>query len=199
MDPSAELVQKASQGDAAAIGALLEQHLPRLQAFVRLRMGAELRAFESSADLVQSACREILQHLDRYQYQGENEFRRWLYTTALRKVRNRVRYLHAERRAAVRVQPPSRATRSDGDPLERLTQTLSTPSNHAILHEEIERLEEAFATLPEHYREVITLSRIAGLSHREIAEHIGKSEVATRVLLFRALAALSKVLGGEEH
>ncbi len=195
MEESRALVRKASRGEAVAIGALLEQHLSRLEAFVRLRMGPELRGFESASDLVQSACREVLQHVDRYRYHGESQFRHWLYTTALRKVQNRVRYLRAGRRAAVRVEP--RATASGGiDPLETFARSLSdTPSRQIMRREEIARLETAFASLPEHYREVITLSRIVGLSHREIAEHMAKTESATRMLLSRAMAALSKALG----
>ena len=56
MEDSQQLVQKASRGDARAIDSLLEQHLPRLRAFVRLRMGPEFRAKESASDLVQSSC-----------------------------------------------------------------------------------------------------------------------------------------------
>ncbi len=198
MDASSELVQKASRGDPVAIGALLEEHLPRLQAFVRLRMGAELRAHEGSEDLVQSVCRELLAHLDRYRYQGASEFRRWLYTTALRKLSNRVRHLRAQRRAGSRVEPIEDPQGSTGvDPLAALVESLSTPSRQAELREEIERLERAFEALPQAYREVITLSRLVGLSHQEVARELGKSEGATRALLFRALAALSKTLGDE--
>ena len=56
------------------------------------------------------------------------------------------------------------------------------------------RVERALAELPEHYREVITLSRVVGLSHKEVAESMGRSEGATRVLLHRALGELADVL-----
>jgi RNA polymerase sigma factor (sigma-70 family) len=49
---------------------------------------------------------------------------------------------------------------------------------------------------PENYREVITLSRVVGLSHREIGEQIGKNEGAVRVLLHRALARLGRLMDG---
>lgn len=195
-DDARALVQRASRGDPVAIGALLEAHRPRLEVFLRLRMGAELRAFESGADLVQSVCREILENLERYRYQGEAEFRRWLYTTALRKVKNRVRYLRAERRDAGRVQRahgPAGLSQST-DALARLVDSIGTPSQDAVAREELEALERAFASLPEHYREVITLARVVGLPHAEIARALGKTEEATRALLFRALAALSKQL-----
>jgi DNA-directed RNA polymerase specialized sigma24 family protein len=51
-------------GDQLAIEALLERHLPGLRAFVRLRAGPAVRTRESTTDVVQSACREVLAHFD---------------------------------------------------------------------------------------------------------------------------------------
>jgi RNA polymerase sigma factor (sigma-70 family) len=50
-------------------------------------------------------------------------------------------------------------------------------------------MERAFDLLSDDHREVITLSRIVGLSHAEIAAELGRSEGAVRVLLSRALVA----------
>src|SRR5262245_60540622 len=94
MSDSLELIEGASRGDAQAIESLLHQHLPGVQAYVRLRMSPSLRGKESVSDLVQSACREVLQHLGRFQYRGEGNFKHFLYTTALRKVLNKDRYYH---------------------------------------------------------------------------------------------------------
>ena len=55
-----ELVERASRADPTAVEQLLQEHLPRLHAFVRLRMGVLLRSREESSDLVQSICRVIL-------------------------------------------------------------------------------------------------------------------------------------------
>ena len=52
-------------------------------------------------------------------------------------------------------------------------------------------LEAAFDDLPEHYREVVTLSRIAQLSRAEIARQMGRTEASVRNLLSRALIALA--------
>ena len=56
------------------------------------------------------------------------------------------------------------------------------------------RSELAFETLPEDHREVISLSRIVGLPHKEVGEQMGRSEEATRQLLRRALAGLAVAL-----
>ena len=63
-----------------------------------------------------------------------------------------------------------------------------------MAREELERIESAFDRLPEEYREVITLARIAGLSRAEIAERMGRREGAVRTLLSRALARLAELL-----
>ncbi len=149
---------------------------------------------------MQSVCREMLQHLDRYQYQGANRFRGWLYTMALRKVSNRLRHLRAQRRDAVRLEPLEDARRSThADPLAALMESLASPSHQAELREEVEQLEQAFEKLSEPYREGITLSRVVGLPHREVAEHMDKTVGATRILLYRALVALSKELGLDDE
>ena len=76
----------------------------------------------------------------------------------------------------------------------RATHTFSTPSRRAMAVEEIERIESAFERLSADQREVITLAHLVGLSRKEIAEQMGKTEVAVRVLLHRALAKVADVL-----
>ncbi len=179
--------------EPATIEAELARHLPGLRAFLRLRMGPELRAKESASDLAQSTCRELLEHADRYRHPGEANLRRWLFTTAERKLANRVAYYRTAKREAARElsRPPGIA--SDDD-LARLYQTLSTPSRAAMGRELIEKFERAFDRLSEPHREVILLSRVIGLSHAEVAREMARSEQATRSLLHRALAELSEYL-----
>lgn len=195
MDSSDELLEQASHGDSVAIDTLLQQHLPGLNAFVRLRMGPALSAKESTSDVVQSVCREILLHMDRYQYRSDGNFKQWLYATALRKVSNKYQYYRRARRDVGREVRPARSPGDDETrSLADYYHTLSTPSQQLMMQEQVERLESAFAKLPDHYREVITLAKVVGLSHREIAEQMGKSETATRSLLLRALSALAEAL-----
>lgn len=185
-----ELVEKAARGDEGAIEALLERHWPGLHAFVRLRAGHEILRQESSSDLAQSVCREVLERLDQYQYRGEGEFRAWLYTTAIRKILHRSQYYRAEKRD---VRRHAEAGAPEGDVAD-LYRALSSPSGKLVTAEEVARIEAAFARLPEERREVILLSRFLGLSHREIAAHLGRSEAACRTLLVRALAELAENL-----
>jgi len=180
------LLAQVESGDAAAVDRLLERHLPGLRAFVRLRSGPVLRARESSGDLVQSVCREILKNRGRLRHDGESGFKRWLYRTALRKIVNRHEYYQAAKRDVRREAPAA-----GSDEVLAGYGSLCTPSQEASANEQVACIEAAFDRLPEHYREVIVGSRLLGLSHAELAAQCGKSESAIRTTLSRALAQLA--------
>lgn len=175
--------------DPAGIEELLVEHLPKLRAFIRLRVGAELRALESASDVVQSACREILANPDAFRFRGEARFRAWLFTTALRKVANKAEYHAAAKRDMRRKQPMTRWSE-----VSAAYADVVTPSRNLAAREELARVEAAIDRLSEDHREVITLARICGLPHREIAVVMGRSENACRVLLHRATAQLGMIL-----
>ncbi|MCA8957234.1 MAG: sigma-70 family RNA polymerase sigma factor [Planctomycetes bacterium] len=185
-------LEQATRGDPGALGELLEEYVPRVQAFVRLRMGAGLRAHESSVDLVQGVCVDLLRRQEQFEYRGEAEFRSWLFRAALNKIRERQRFWLRDRRDARREQgaPPS----ADSTRLEEVYRSFATPSQDLMSHEHIARLEAAFDRLPEHYREVITLARVVGLPHDAIAEQMGKSVGAVRQMLGRALLQLAEFM-----
>lgn len=197
------LISSAIQGDEKAIEELLERHLPGLRAFIRLRMGAAMRARESCSDLAQSVCREILQHMDRYQYPGEQKFKSWLYATALRKIANRYEYYKAAKRDMGRdVAPPSASGSMSGTAedlrLSDAYRNLYTPSRAVMAKEHVAKVEQAFEQLTDDYREVIVLSRVVGMSRTEIAAQMNRTEDSVRNLLHRALARLAELLDDGE-
>ena len=170
---------------------LVARHLAALRGFVRLRMGPELRSREESCDIVQSVAREVLQNSDRFAHGGEDGFREWLFTTAHRKIVNRLEHWRAEKRTARREQPISVP--------EELSGISATPSRHASVREELAAIERAFDSLSEEQREAVTMSRFLGMSHNVIAERLGKTEVAVRKILSRGLARLAVALAdGDE-
>lgn len=179
METTEALVARAANGDANAVDALLARNLPALLGFVRLRLGARLAAHEHASDIVQSTCREFLESIEDFEFRGEPEFRKWLFTAALRKILARAR----RRDAAA-------ADADFGAVLEGYS-SLCTPSRVAMAREEVARIESAFAALPEDWKEVVISARIFGFEHREIADRLGKSEGAVRVMLHRALARLA--------
>ncbi len=190
-DDSLALAARLRDGDSDALEALLQQHYPALRAYVRLHRGDLIRSKEDSTDIVQSVCREVLQQLHHFRFAGEDGFRRWLFTTATRKICDRYDYyLAAKRDVRLENAPPSG---SRADLLDRYG-SFCTPSRVAEAREEIARIEAAFDRLSERYREVILLARVVGLSRAAIAEHLGSTEGAIRTLLTRVTAKLAGLL-----
>jgi RNA polymerase sigma factor (sigma-70 family) len=180
-------LRSVTEPEEPTVDGMVARYLPALRAFVRLRMGRELRAREESCDIVQSVAREVLHHAERFQHGGESGFRDWLFTTAHRKVVNHLEHWRAQKRSAAQevVLP------------EELAGLGGTPSKHASAREELAAVEGAFDALTEEQREVVTCSRLVGMSHAEIAQRLGKSEVAVRKILSRGIARLAAVLAGE--
>jgi RNA polymerase sigma-70 factor (ECF subfamily) len=188
MEASADrLFDDATRGDRDALDQLLQRYLPQLHAFVRVRLSPGLRARESSLDVVQSVCRELLDARGSFNFRGEERFRAWLFTSALNKLRERHRRLSSARRDPAREVP-------EVDDTAAAIAHLLTPSQEAIGNETGAAVAAALAALTEEHREVITLARIVRLPHRVIAEVMSRSEEAARQLLARAMVRLLREL-----
>jgi RNA polymerase sigma factor (sigma-70 family) len=185
-EQDAELLDAARASLDPRLAAELEAHLSDLRAFVHLRLGRALRTREESQDLVQSVCREVLAELP-HDAPRRGSFRDWLLRAAENKIRDRWRYWRREKRDTAR-EIELDGTRAD---LDAGLYDLFTPSRHAASREDLARLERAFCNLPPDQREVIVLARLRGWTHERIAERMGRTELATRSLLSRALARLA--------
>lgn len=140
---SEALLQQAAAGDGRALQSLLVQHLPSLVAFVRLQAGPAVRAKESISDLAQSVCVEVLCDATQFAYQGEAQFRQWLFLQVLRKIQNRHRHHRAARRDVRREVAPALESDHDAVAMQGYA-TLCTPSRVAMGRERMSALESAF-------------------------------------------------------
>ena len=192
VDPIQDLVQRAASQEPHALQELLVAHLPMLQGWLRLRMGPALRHNESAIDLAQSVAREVLAELGAFQWRGEAAFRHWLFQRAQHKLLDRVRYVSAQRR------DPARLSARTSSMLEACYATLATPSREVEMQEALHRIECAFDGLTEEQREAVSLFRICGLTHAEIAERMQKTEGAVRNLVYRGLSRLAMILANED-
>lgn len=187
-DPNSELLQRAGDGDARALRDLLQAHLPTLVAYVRLHAGSLLREKESCGDLVQSVCLEVLQNVGTFEYRGEAPFRKWLRQMTPSELADRQRRWLADKRDPAREE--SLGDDRSSAAARQVLASFTSPSQVAIRNEDLELLEQAFQKLPEEYREVVTLARLLGYSHAQIAQQMGRSDGAVRVLLHRACVRL---------
>jgi RNA polymerase sigma-70 factor, ECF subfamily len=189
------LVELAKEGDRAALEKLSQTYSERVQRIVRMRMGKELRSKLESMDIVQDTLICAIRGLDRFTYTDEGDFTRWLSHITENRLRDNLDKLHADKRD-IRREKPLNSDKGDGQqsrvqPIEPLYTV--TPSVEIEKKEQLDRLELAMDTLKAEYKEVIVLTKIEGMSYKEAADKLGKSPNALRMLLCRALAALSEV------
>ena len=187
------LVTLAREGDETALNQLCRVYAPRVLWLVRLRMGKELRAKLESMDVVQDVLIYALRDLGDFTYKTEGDFVRWLSRVAENRLRDNLDKLHAVKRdirKEVRLNS-HRIAAEDSFAAAAEPMDTTTPSAIMSKSEEFDRLAKAIDTLKPEYREVLVLAKIEGLSYREIGNKWGKSADAVRMLVSRAMGALS--------
>ncbi len=170
------MVSQARQGDISAVGRLIVEVIPGLRGFIRLNCSERIREREALSDLTLSVCREVLVDLHRFRGESAAEFKAWLFALATSKIRTMSHDWRAGRRQPERIVDGGDAEQALLDTY----QSVCTPGGESMAKEEVVRIERAFDQLSEDQRRVLTLSCLSGLSHREIALQLGKSDEATR-------------------
>ncbi len=193
-----ELVALAKEGDKSALNQLYRVYAERVRWMVRFRMSKKLRSKLESMDVVQDTLIHALSGLDDFTYKNEGDFVRWLSKIAENELRGSLKKLHADKRDIRKEVPldnyrPTAGGKFAGapGPIEA-----TTPSVIMSRKEDLDKLEKAIDELKDEYREVIVLTKIDGLSYKEIAGRLGKSSEAVRKLVSRAMAELTVAFRG---
>jgi RNA polymerase sigma-70 factor (ECF subfamily) len=183
VDISRELVAQARSGSPEALNRLYEQCAGRLLAFIRLRLGRDLRARLESRDILQATLLKSLQHVGELRADETRSVMAWLARIAEHEINDCADFHHRERRDLAR-----ETMLEDDAPLPSLTRSALS---RVILDEQATRLEQAMESLSPAHREVVLLRKFEELSFGDIARRLGKSEDACRMLLARAMTALT--------
>ena len=182
-ESTADLLREAKAGSPEALNQLYERCTGRLLAFIRLRLGRDLRTRLESRDILQASLLKSLEHLDDLKGTETRSLMAWLARIAEHEIRDRADFYQRERRDAAREMPLE-----DDAPIKALTRSALS---RVILDEEAQRLENALESLSPPHREVVLLRKFEELSFGEIGARLGKSEDAARMLLARAMTALT--------
>lgn len=175
------------QGDSSAIGRLTQALRPYLKTVVRNELGREnLVGVEDESDIVQQALAQATAGLSGFRGQTLSEWSAWLAAIARNEARKSRRYWQADRRS-VRKQVT-------GTPelLENEAGELTSPSSAASRDEEMVRLTQALAGLPEAQRQLIHWRQNENLSHAEIAKRLDISVETSRQRCKSAMDALRR-------
>ena len=188
-----QLVVLAKAGDAGALNRLCRIYGERVRRIIRLRMGRDLRIRLDSMDLVQDALIDALRGLGDFTYKNEGDFLRWLSRIAQNALGHHLEKLHANKRdirREVRLDDYGPTTGGGLAPTPGPIET-TTPSVIMSRKEDLDKLEKAMDQLKPEHKEVIVLTKIEGLSYKEIGKRLGKSADAVGMLLSRAMVALT--------
>ncbi|MFB0554286.1 MAG: sigma-70 family RNA polymerase sigma factor [Phycisphaerae bacterium] len=189
-----ELVTLAKGGDDSALEQLCRVYGERVRRIIRLHMGKDIRPRLDSMDLVQDALLSALGGLGDFTYKNEGDFLRWLARITQNQLRDNLDKLYTDKRdirKEVRLENYDPTTGSGFVGTPGAIQT-TTPSAILSKKEDLDKLEKAIDKLKPDYREVIVLSKIDGLSYKEIGDRLGKSIDSVGHLLSRAMVVLTE-------
>jgi len=161
-DSDDALVERARDGDVAALDALVSRHY---ELAWRVALGV-VRDADLACDVVQDAFVKVTRALDGYR--GDSPVRSWLMVI----VKNQ---------ALTALRSVSRRRESDIDAVTPVAYEGLSPADDVVLHDEAARVRRYVGRLPEKQRLAVTLRTDEGLSFREVGELIGSSEGSARV------------------
>jgi RNA polymerase sigma-70 factor (ECF subfamily) len=182
-------------GDRKLQGEALQKLEPWLRLLARLHMETRFQGKFDPSDIVQETLLEAYRSLPRFRGSTPGELIAWLRKIHAHVLANEVKRHLARKRAIGKEVPLEGDLRETSRMVCRIAGTTSgSPSKLAENAERDLSLALALERLPEDYREVIMLRNMRSLSHEEVAERMGRSPGAVRMLWVRALEELRKIL-----
>ncbi len=191
-----ELLKGISEGDAGALASFLDVNRRQLMAFISRRLGDALRTKVEVEDIFQDVSAEAIRTLTP-EWPGEREPFSWLCHLSERKIVDAHRHhFDAQKRDAGKERALD-ARSPDGGKIglvNMLVKSMTTPSAAFSRNVREGRLHAAIAELKEDQREAIRLKYIENMPSKQIAEALGKSDAAVRVMLTRIMKQLHELL-----
>jgi RNA polymerase sigma-70 factor (subfamily 1) len=174
---------------------LIEARRPQLLAYIERRLGATLRRKVEPLDMFQETAVAALHAWPGLDLGDRDPFG-WLCQVAEQRIIDAHRRFAARKRAADReVSLHNKPADASRELLDLLAASLTSASQALARNERQAQLQEAIAKLTPECRDVLRWRYVDGLPTKEIAERIGKTDGAVRVLLTRTLHKLQELLG----
>jgi RNA polymerase sigma-70 factor (ECF subfamily) len=183
---------------AESSGEALGRFREYLLLLARLHLGGQLWGKLDASDVVQQTLLEAYRKRGQFRGQSEAQMAAWLRQMLACNLADGIRALGRAKRDVARERSLEAALDASSARLASwLAAEQSTPSQQAQRHEDVLRLAQALATLPESQREALVLRHCQGLSLADISQHLGRSAAAVAGLLKRGLRELRVQLGEE--
>jgi len=194
-----QLLDRAAQGDQAALGQLLERHRPRLRQMIALRLDRRLQARLDPSDVLQETLAEAAQRLADYARRRPLPFYPWLRQLAWeRLVQLHRRHVRAGKRSVRREQADLPLSEESVLELaDRLVSRGSSPSARLHRSEQRRRVQAILEQLAEGDREVLVLRYLEHLATPELAAVLRLTPAGVKTRQLRALQRLRDLLGDD--
>jgi RNA polymerase sigma-70 factor (ECF subfamily) len=192
-----ELLKGISDGNVDALAGFLDVNRRQLMAFISRRLGDALRTKVEVKDIFQDVSTEAIRTLTP-EWPGEREPFSWLCHISERKIVDAHRHhFDAQKRDAGKERALDGRSPGGGEIglVNMLVKSMTTPSAAFSRNAREGRLQAAIAELKDDQREAIRLKYIENKPSKEIAEALGKSDAAVRVMLTRTMKQLHELLG----
>jgi RNA polymerase sigma-70 factor (ECF subfamily) len=175
----------------------LEHYRDYLRLLSRVGFNARLRALADSSDVVQQTLLRAHERIDQFRGANEAEFLAWLRAILARQLADLARRAgqpHWEKKQSLE----AALEQSSGRLASWLADEQPSPGEQVQRREELLRLAEALARLPEDQRTALELHHLEGYSVAEVGRRMDRSAGSVAGLLHRGLKALRARLGVSE-
>ena len=185
-DTDLMLVERLRAADAAALEELMERYAPRVY---RLAHGIT-RNQADAEEVVQDVFLTLFRKIDTFE--GRAALGTWIYRIAANTALIKRRGKRFQMEVALEEQFPTFLDDGHraGDRAWVLLDWSRTPEEELLSMESRRALNRALDALPDHYRAVLVLRDIEGLSTEDTAEALGESVASVKMRLHRARMAL---------
>jgi RNA polymerase sigma-70 factor (ECF subfamily) len=188
------LLENARQGDADALGRLIENYRPYLLKIAFEEGDSNLNAKAGDSDLVQDTCLAAVRDFGHFKGKTTHEMRAWLRQILLHQVKDFRNQFRTNKRD-INAEVPLQKLDVQDSRNDYLKDYADSPSKCIMLREDYDWLEKALAELPQLDRKIIELRQKDGRPFAEIASDVQMTEEAVQKRWVRAIQALQAKVG----